>query len=93
MRKFERRQRHSLPFGLLLAVISANPGATLNISGLGIPGTGILVDNTNAFTLTISATLGINNSRPGQTNSGNRPTGDVFVMLHGFAVNMRYPAH
>src|SRR6476659_9316803 len=31
--------------------LSANAGAVLSISGLGIVGTGILVDNTNAFTL------------------------------------------
>ena len=37
--------------------LSANPGAILNISALGILGTGILVDNTNAFTLTITANV------------------------------------
>ena len=42
--------------------ISSNPGTTLNISDLGIPGTGILVDNTNAFTLTITASLSLGNS-------------------------------
>src|SRR4029077_2190673 len=42
--------------------ISANPGAVLNISALGILGAGILVDNTNAVTLTITASLGVNNN-------------------------------
>jgi autotransporter-associated beta strand protein len=51
--------------------ISANPGAVLNISGLGILGTGILVDNINAVTLTITASLGINNNQAWTNNSGN----------------------
>jgi len=51
--------------------LSANPGAVLNISGLGILGTGILVDNTNAFTLTITASLGVNNNQAWTNNSGN----------------------
>ena len=56
------------------ATLSANPGATLSISGLGILGTGILVDNTNAATLTITASLGVTNSQAWTNNSGNRPT-------------------
>jgi autotransporter-associated beta strand protein len=51
--------------------LSANPGAVLNISGLGILGTGILVDNTNAVTITITASLGINNNQAWTNNSGN----------------------
>ena len=51
--------------------LSANPGAVLNISALGILGTGILVDNNNAFTLTITASLGINNNQAWTNNSGN----------------------
>src|SRR4029079_6817702 len=51
--------------------LSANPGAVLNISALGILSTGILVDNNNAFTLTITASLGINNNQAWTNNSGN----------------------
>ena len=68
--------------------ISADPGATLNISGLGIVGTGILIDNTNAFTLTISATLGINNSQAWTNNSGNLFTVSGRVALGGNAVTV-----
>jgi len=49
------------------ATLSANPGATLSISGLGILGTGILVDNTNAATLTITAAIEVTKVRRGQT--------------------------
>ena len=41
--------------------LSADPGAILNLSGLSMLGTGILVDNTNAFTLTITANVSIGN--------------------------------
>ena len=51
--------------------LSANPGAVLSISALSILGTGILVDNTNAVTLTITADLGVNNSQAWTNNSGN----------------------
>ncbi|MGC2627197.1 MAG: autotransporter-associated beta strand repeat-containing protein, partial [Candidatus Udaeobacter sp.] len=51
--------------------LSANPGAVLNISALSLLGTGILVDNTNAVTLTITASLGVNNSQAWTNNSGN----------------------
>ena len=51
--------------------LSANPGAVLNISALSILGTGILVDNTNAVTLTITASLGVNNNQAWTNNSGN----------------------
>jgi autotransporter-associated beta strand protein len=50
--------------------ISSN-GGTLSLSALGMLGTGILVDNTNAFTLTITASLGINNDQAWTNNSGN----------------------
>ncbi len=166
MRKFKRRQRHSLPFGLLLAVVGAlllpavfapranaevdanfswvggtsvwsnganwSPGgppgaadtalfdrvffsepnltvgdsvgtlhmttgvvqnviisgATLTITGLGISGTGILVDNTNAFTLTITASLSIGNSQAWTNNSGNLFTVSGNVNLNGSAVTV-----
>jgi autotransporter-associated beta strand protein len=68
--------------------LSANPGATLNISALGIPGTGILVDNTNAFTLTISADLGINNNQAWTNNSGNLFTVSGNVSLSGNALTV-----
>jgi autotransporter-associated beta strand protein len=68
--------------------LSANAGATLAISGLGIPGTGILVDNTNAFTLTITAALGINNSQAWTNNSGNLFTVSGTVALGGNAVTV-----
>ena len=51
--------------------LSANPGAVLNISALSILGTGILVDNTNAATLTITADLSVSNSQAWTNNSGN----------------------
>jgi hypothetical protein len=63
--------------------ISANAGAVLSISGLGILGTGILVDNTNAFTLTITAGLGVNNSQAWTNNSGNLFTVSGNVTLGG----------
>jgi autotransporter-associated beta strand protein len=45
-------------------------GAALTINGTGIPGTGILVDNTNAFTLTISAGLVVGGDQA-WTNNNN----------------------
>ena len=45
--------------------------ATLDLTGLGILGTGILVDNTNAFTLTITANVSIGTSQAWTNNSGN----------------------
>src|SRR6476659_5250852 len=69
--------------------LSANPGAVLNISALSILGTGILVDNTNSFTLTISATLGINNNQAWTNNSGNLFTvsGDISLSGNNLTVN------
>ena len=43
-------------------------GATLTISGLGIPGTGILVDNPTADTLRITANLSVSNSQAWTNN-------------------------
>ena len=42
----------------------------LTIEGVGI-GTGILIDNTSAFTLTITARVGIDASQAWTNNSGN----------------------
>ena len=169
MRKFKRRQRHSLPFGLFLAVVGEllllpalapranaevdanfswtgftaagwnNPGnwspgggppgpgdtavfnqlfinqpnlttgvsvgtvwmttgvvqnvtlsgpGTLNLTGLGMLGTGILVDNTNAFTLTITAPVSIGTSQAWTNNSGNLFTVSGNVNLNGSAVTV-----
>ena len=63
-------------------------GATLNISGLGILGTGILVDNTNAFTLTITANVAVNNSQAWTNNSGNLFTVSGNVALGGNALTV-----
>ena len=51
--------------------LSSNVAAILNITGGGIPGTGILIDNTNAFTLTITARLALANFEAWTNNSGN----------------------
>ena len=51
--------------------LSSNVAAIFNITGGGIPGTGILIDNTNAFTLTITARLAIANFEAWTNNSGN----------------------
>jgi hypothetical protein len=68
--------------------ISADPGAVLGISGLGILGTGILVDNTNAVTLTITADLSVNNSQAWTNNSGNLFTVSGNVALGGNALTV-----
>ena len=69
--------------------LSANAGAVLNISALGILGTGILVDNANAATLTITADLGVNNSQAWTNNSGNLFTvsGGINLSGNGLTVN------
>ena len=69
--------------------ISSTGGATLSLSGLGIPGTGILVDNTSAFTLTISANIDVNNSQAWTNNSGNLFTvsGNVSLLGNALTVN------
>jgi autotransporter-associated beta strand protein len=51
--------------------LSSNAAAVLTISGLGTLGTGILIDNTNAFTLTITARVGVDASQAWTNNSGN----------------------
>ena len=51
--------------------LSSSGAAILNITGGGIPGTGILIDNTNAFTLTITARLALANFQAWTNNSGN----------------------
>ena len=68
--------------------LSAN-GGTLTISALSIPGTGILVDNTNAFTLTITANVTVNNSQAWTNNSGNLFTvsGNIALGGNGLTVN------
>ena len=43
----------------------------LTIEGVGIPGTGILIDNASAFTLTITARVGVDASQAWTNNSGN----------------------
>ena len=167
MRKFKRRQRHSLPFGLLLAVMGAllllaalapranaadfswigasprrwNNTGNWSPGGSARPrryrplqrrihhsaqshhwcycrhsahddrchskrhalwprrtpqhqwpsvllGTGILVDNTNAFTLTITANVSISNSQAWTNNSGNLFTVSGNVSLGGNALTV-----
>lgn len=60
--------------------LSASAG-TLTINGLG--GTGILVDNPNAFTLTISAPLALGAAQAWTNNSGNLFTVSGTVALGG----------
>ena len=69
--------------------LSGNAGAVLRISALSILGTGILVDNTNAFTLTITADVGVNNSQAWTNNSGNLFTisGDIALQGNNLTVN------
>ena len=68
--------------------ISGTGGATLSLSALSILGTGILVDNTNAFTLTITAAVGVNNSQAWTNNSGNLFTVSGNVDLGGNALTV-----
>jgi len=68
--------------------ISANAGAVLSISALSILGTGFLVDNTNAATLTISADLGVNNNQAWTNNSGNLFTVSGNISLSGNALTV-----
>jgi autotransporter-associated beta strand protein len=63
--------------------ISSNAAAVLTISGLGTLGTGILIDNTNAFTLTITARIGVDASQVWTNNSGNLFTVSGNVTLSG----------
>ena len=68
--------------------ISASGTGTLVISGQGIPGTGILVNNTNAFKLTITATLVVANSQAWTNDSGNLFTVGGTVALGGNALTV-----
>ena len=63
-------------------------GATLTIRGLGISGTGILVDNPTADTLRITANLSVTNSQAWTNNSGNLFTVNGNVALGGNAVTV-----
>ena len=72
--------------------ISASGTGTLVISGQGIPGTGILVNNTNAFKLTITATLVVANSQAWTNNSGNLFTVGGTVAL-GSVMLLRWKRH
>ena len=67
--------------------ITASSG-TFFITGQGILGTGVLVDNPNAFTLTIAANLSITNSQAWTNNSGNLFTVNGSVDLGGNAVTV-----
>ena len=51
--------------------ISSSAAQILTIDGVGIPGTGILIDNASAFTLTITARVGLDASQTWTNNSGN----------------------
>ena len=73
--------------GVIQDVTLSGPG-TLSLSGLGILGTGILVDNTNAATLTITANVSVNNSQAWTNNSGNLFTISGNVALGGNAVTV-----
>jgi hypothetical protein len=68
--------------------LSGNAGATLNLTGLSMLGTGVLVDNTNAFTLTITANVSIGNSQAWTNNSGNLFTVDGTIALGGNALTV-----
>ena len=74
--------------GVIQNVTLSGPGA-LSISALSIPGTGILVDNTNAFTLTITANITVNNNQAWTNNSGNLFTvsGNISLGGNGLTVN------
>jgi autotransporter-associated beta strand protein len=69
--------------------LSSTGGASLNISGLGILGTGILVDNASAFTLTITADLSVGQNQAWTNNSGNlfSVSGNVTLNGNGLTVN------
>jgi len=51
--------------------ISSSLAAILTIGGGGIPGTGILIDSASAFTLTITARVGVDASQAWTNNSSN----------------------
>jgi len=68
--------------------ISSTGGATLNITGLGMPGTGILIDNPNAATLTITANVSVGQNQAWTNNSGNLFTVSGNVGLSGNALTV-----
>jgi autotransporter-associated beta strand protein len=51
--------------------VSSSLAAILTIAGNGITGTGVLINNTSAFTLTIDARIGLDASQTWTNNSGN----------------------
>ena len=63
-------------------------GATLSITGIGIFGTGILVDNPTPDNLVITANLSVSNSQAWTNNSGNLFTVSGTVALGGNAVTV-----
>ena len=74
--------------GVVQNVTLSSNGGTLSLSALGILGTGILVDNTNASTLTITANVAVNNSQAWTNNSGNLFTVSGNVDLSGNALTV-----
>ena len=74
--------------GVAQNVVITSSGPPLFISGQGILGTGILIDNPNAFTLTIAVNLSIINSQAWTNNSGNLFTVNGSVDLGGNAVTV-----
>jgi autotransporter-associated beta strand protein len=81
---------HMAPGVVQNVTLSSDPGATLNISALSMLGTGILVDNSNAFTLTITANLSLGSIDQAWTNnSGNLFTvgGNISLGGNGLTVN------
>ncbi len=74
--------------GITRNVTLSSNGGTLNLTGLSMIGTGILIDNTNAFTLTITAPVSIGNSQAWTNNSANLFTVSGNVNLNGSAVTV-----
>ena len=68
--------------------ISSSGIDSLIINGTSIPGTGILVDNASAFTLTIDARLEVGGNQAWTNNSGNLFTVSGNVALGGNAVTV-----
>ena len=69
--------------------VTISGAGTLSLTALSMLGTGILVDNPNAATLTITANVDINNSQAWTNNSGNLFTvgGTVALGGNGLTVN------
>ena len=68
-RSYGCRQLHMTTGVAQNVTISSTAANILTIEGVG--GTGILIDNTNAFTLTITARVGLDASQTWTNNSGN----------------------